>query len=204
MIYPHGQLRGYRGLILNGGCAVALLLSAATSARAMNIVEPISTAPAGGTGSFEVDCVGTSQPAWLDGFSLDITVPTGITITSADIDTADPYVFGSVQSPPFVQSMTSDSVEVADSFPYYLDYTAVDNGDAFGLVNVYYSVAPTALPGSYFVAYPSTTFGFAYGVIGTISIPSSSTITVTVPEPATLGMLPLAGMALRPRRGRRA
>jgi hypothetical protein len=174
-----------------------------TAARAISIVEQNSTAVAGGTGSFEVDCFGTSEPTLLNGFSFEIVVPTDITITSADIDTAEPYIFGSVQSPPFVQSMTSGTVMVADSFPNFSSFTAVGEGEAFGMVHVDYSVAPGTPSGPYLVNYPKSSFDFAQGVIGMFSNPSLSTITVAVPEPATLGMLAVAGVGLLSRRARR-
>jgi hypothetical protein len=204
MTYLFGRQRGYPGSITKFGCANAILLSMATATRAIDIVGQNSTAPAGGTGSFDVNCLGTADPADVDGFSIEITVPTDITITSTSVDTADPYIFGSLQSPPFVQSMTSNSITVGDAFSNFFSFTSVIEPDAFGLVDVDYSVAPGTLAGIYAVDYPMTTFDYANGVIGEFGFPNPSTITVTVPEPATLTMVPLAGTALLSRRrGRR-
>jgi hypothetical protein len=200
MICLHRQRSGHRSSIPKCGCAGAILLSMTAAARAMTIVWQDSIAPAGGTGSFDVDCFGDSQPSLLYGFLLEIIVPAGITITSADVDTADPYIFGALQSPPFVQSMTSDSVEVADSYVGYSNSTIVSDGDAFGLAHIDYSVAPGTLAGPYFVNYPTESLVFSFG---DISFQVGNTITVTVPEPVTMGMLPLGGMALLGRRGRR-
>src|SRR5262249_19242909 len=105
---PRPYLQGGSRLPLVLALAVTVITAGARPCRAGLSLEVLnSTAPAGGTGSLDVlltnnDSTG-SMPFQITGFSAELSVsPTsGITFTSADTNTTAPYIFGSLQSPPF-------------------------------------------------------------------------------------------------------
>ena len=177
----------------------AVVLLAATTAHAITVEMSSSTAPVGGTGSFDVFCTGTAgDTADFYSFDIQLAAPPGITFTAADVDTADPYIFGSVQDPPLIQSLTGNSLEVADSDSP--SFQTVSGSDAFGLAHITYSVSLAATPATYIVSSPSSSI---VAVAPSIGLDLFGTITVTVPEPATFALLAIAATNLLTRRRRR-
>ena len=87
-----------------GAIALALaVLAAPTPARADLFLEVLNaSAPAGGTGSFDVVLLSNGGSFDVGGFSVELSVASGsgVTFTGATTSTADPYVFGTYQSDP--------------------------------------------------------------------------------------------------------
>jgi hypothetical protein len=179
----------------------AFLLFAAIPTSAVTIQLLNSTAPAGGSGSFDVVCIGdTGLTADFSSFDMQIDAPPDITFTTANINTAAPYIFGSVQSPPFVKSLTAISLEVADSDVPVSQL--VSGGQTFGFVHVDYSVASGTPAGPLPIGIQNSSFVLSGGDDFSYTLDPNGQITVTVPEPIGLSILPLATLGLLARKRR--
>ncbi|MGP0063241.1 MAG: PEP-CTERM sorting domain-containing protein [Isosphaeraceae bacterium] len=158
-----------------------------------------SSAPVGGTGSFDVDLTNNSASTTYDvsGFSVELSVAgsSGVSFTGATVDTTATYLFGTLQSPPLTMNtfpitdfIASDSSQTS---PYY---TMVSPGGTFGLEHVTYSVSPGAAPGPVTVSIlglgsTTDTYDIEANPLPTDVSAGTITITSAVPEPSSLGLL---------------
>src|SRR6266436_2978754 len=103
---------GWTIALRRGVAAAALALAAFPlwaapgTARADLILQiQDSIAAPGGTGSFDVILKNPGASVNVGGFGIELSVPagTGVTFTGVNTDTApaEPYIFGTLQSPPF-------------------------------------------------------------------------------------------------------
>jgi hypothetical protein len=174
-------------------------------ARANLIMSVIhSSASPGGTGSFDVVLIDADAPGSathpVNAFSVELTVPgtSGIKFTAADVNTtAAPYIFGTLQTPPFTfDTFPTTDVTVADFDPPGAS-TPIGPGQEFGLGHLSYSVAPGTPLGlvavSFVAAGTSLTdpngnpIAFSASTDGSISV---------VPEPSALVLTAIGGAAL--------
>ncbi len=105
-----------------------------------------STTAVGANGSFEIslsnDALATSN-AFVAAFSVDVTVPvgSGITFTGANETTTDPFIFTGNN---FGLLSTVTPNEVIANDLAFSGFTTITPGAKVGLINVTYSVAPSA------------------------------------------------------------
>jgi hypothetical protein len=167
-----------------------------------------STAPSGGSGSFDVVFNETSGGAdggstAVGAFEVELLAPSGISFTGTGTNTSSAgYIFGGLQTPPFTTNSFPNSdftaSDIDQTLPYEVD---LNSGDEFGAEHVTYSVAKGTA-----AKVLTVNFGANTGVddaVGPIDFTAvTGTITVTaVPEPAGIGLLAAAGgMLLRRRR----
>jgi hypothetical protein len=155
-----------------------------------------SSAPVGGAGSFDVLLSDTGGSFQIAGFSVELAVATssGVEFTAANTNTTmDPYIFGTLQSPPFYFNTFPIQDFIASDFllslPGYVTLTA---GEVVGLEHVTYSVAAGTAPGPVSVTIQNIGAGTSLADVngGLISFtPTNGTITVTpasVPEPSSI------------------
>ena len=177
-----------------------LLCHGPTSARAGLVVTVVSSsALAGGVGSFDVNLsnIGGTTSYEVSGFSVELSVPagSGITFTGANVSTALPYLFGTLQTPPLTFSTFPNTDFIAgdssQTSPFYT--TLSPGGGSFGLEHVSYAVAPGTALGPVTVSIVGLGSTTEILAIDGTPFPSSSvngTITVTsVPEPSSLFLL---------------
>jgi hypothetical protein len=104
-----------------------------------------STASSPGTGTFDVILKDTGGTFAVGGFSVEMTVGSGVNFTAADTNTVAPnsYIFGSLQSPPFTfNTFPTNDLIVSD----FGGPTTLNTNDQFGLAHISYSV-PAGLSG---------------------------------------------------------
>jgi PEP-CTERM motif len=129
---------------------VAMLAVTAIPARGDLIMQVLdSSATAGGTGSFDVilkETNGGTDAVSSDSVELSVSSGEGISFTAVDTNTdagSEPYIYGSLQSPPFSTSSFPNTQFTAsdadESVPFQ---TVLNDGDVYGLAHVSYSVAP--------------------------------------------------------------
>jgi hypothetical protein len=194
--------------------AVAILLLGAVPARAgtLDIVVTNTITAPGTAGQFEVDLVNNSASAvTIGGFSVDVLLSdtTFVTFTSIDNSTTAPYIFSITGSfPPGFGSnllpMEASGFDTAAS-----GGQVVNPGETWGLAHVRYLVDPSAPLGTVVpmslelnpVDLPppgGTSLADANGnPVAFSGLGSNGTITVgtAVPEPASISMLAMAGVA---------
>ncbi|HEX4053400.1 MAG TPA: hypothetical protein VHX86_03965 [Tepidisphaeraceae bacterium] len=186
------------------------LAGSAIPARADLVFEAVdSSALAGGTGNFDIILADTGGTFSVSAFTVEPTVPdtspvqfTGVTTNT----TTDPYIFGTDQLPPLSYNTfpTTDLIALDADFTG-VEYVTLNSGQALGLANVTYEVAPGASAGPVTISFASDGTSLS-DVIGN-AIPFTApdgTITVVVPEPASRGLLTgLAGSLLLRRRAKK-
>jgi hypothetical protein len=184
-------------------CLTALFLCCAPGLAQADIVVTVgsSSAPVGGTGSFDVDIsnIGGSSSFQVAGFSVELMVASssGITFTSADVNTTSPYIFGTLQTPPLTSNSFPNTDFIAtDSSQTSPFFTTLNVGDQFGLVHVSYAVASNATTGPFTVSILGLGATSEFLDLGGNTIPftpTNGTITLTaVPEPSSLLLLSTA------------
>ncbi len=191
--------RGPISVIIGTAAAVAALTLFAPvttrPARAGLIVQALnSTADSGGTGAFDVvvnDTGGTFQVA---GFSVELSLPVGSAVSFADVTTdtlAAPYLFGTLQSPPFTfDSFPTQDFSASDFTLAAPGFITLNPGDIFGLAHVTYSIDPGAPAGPITVSLVPAGTSLSDNEGNPVSFTmSEGTITIaasTVPEPSSL------------------
>ena len=117
-----------------------------TPARAQLVMQILnSTASSPGTGTFDVILKDTGGTFTVGGFSVEMTVGSGVNFTAADTNTVAPnnYIFGTLQSPPFTfNTFPTNDLVVSD----FGGPTTLNTNDLFGLAHISYSV-PAGLSG---------------------------------------------------------
>jgi hypothetical protein len=119
-----------------------------TPARAgLNLSVLNSTATAGGSGSFDVILanIGGSTSYQVGGFSVELSVASssGVNFQAANVNTSNPYIFGTLQSPPLsFGPFPGQDFIASDSSMTSPFYTTLNVGGVYGLEHVTYSVAP--------------------------------------------------------------
>lgn len=194
-----------RGRLAGAVALAALVLGLAPSPSRADLTIQVldSSAPAGGTGSFDVvlintDAAGTT-PYSVNSFSVEVSVPggSGVSFTAADTGTtAAPYIFGTLQTPPFTfDTFPTQDVTVSD-FAAPGSAMLVNPGDEFGLGHFTYSLTAgftgpvtVTLGGGTSLTDPNANAITFVSGNGTIS-------TRPVPEPSTLMMAALGGSML--------
>lgn len=196
--------------------ALSLFAAVAFPARADLVVQVRdSTAPIGGTGSFDVVLADTGGTYQVGGFGIQVSVPgaSGVLFTSVDGNTdavLAPYIFGTVQVPPLsLDSFPTNEFSALDSLAP--GTVTLNAGDIFGLAHVTYSIDPTAAIGPVSVSLiangTDVTDGAGNSLVPTLR---GGTILITraVPEPAAIAMMAqaavFAGLAYRRARRRTA
>jgi PEP-CTERM motif len=184
--------------------AALLLAFGPAPARAdLVLIVENSTAPVGGTGSFDVLLLSTLETFGVGGFSVELSVPaaSGVTFTAVDTNTtAALYLFGTLQSPPFSFSTfpTTDFIasDLDASAPGFVNVTPAG---PFGLEHVTYSVTPGSAPGPVTVSIVGLSGGAPTTLISDVGggaipfTPVNGTITITaVPEPSSLWLMSVA------------
>jgi hypothetical protein len=173
----------------------AFLLWAAPGAARADLVLQIqdSTAAPGGTGSFDVILKNPGGSVDVGGFGIELSVPaaTGVTFTGVNTATApaEPYIFGTLQSPPFsfdtFPNMQFSATDSDMSPPFFV---TVSPGSTFGLAHVTFAVAAGTSPGLVPVSFVPA--GSSVSDNNGSPIPSTlinGTITiVSIPEPSLL------------------
>ena len=203
--------RSTPGFVAAATLALALL-GGPPAARAALVIEtaptPI-TAPAGGTGSFEVLLRDTGGTFDIAGFSIDLSIPagTGITFTGADTNTTSAaYIFGTYQSAPapfaspdFPATTFPASTLNASDVDFSAPSVTLNPGDVVGLADVHFTVAPGTTPGTVVpVSFegPGTSLSDANGDAVPVTFPAFFTITVTaVPEPSAVLLFGLGSVS---------
>ena len=192
--------RTTRVALLSMVLAAIVLALGPSEARADLVVTVLSSsAPVGGTGSFDVNLSNNGATSVdVSGFSVELSVPggSGVSFTAVDVNTTATYLFGTLQTPPLTFDTFPTTDLTASDFsgtPPYV--TTLQPNDTFGLEHVSYSVAPgTALgPVTVSILGLGTTTEIL-DIIGnpiTPTDPTDGTITImsAVPEPSTLWML---------------
>jgi hypothetical protein len=184
-------------------CLAALFLCCAPGLAQADIVVTVgsSSAPVGGTGSFDVNIsnIGGTSPFQVSGFSVELMIAasSGITFSSADVNTTSPYIFGTLQTPPLTSnSFPNTDVIATDTSQTSPFFTTLNVGDQFGLVHVSYAVASNATTGPFTVSILGIgTTSQILDVSGNLIpfTPTNGTITLTaVPEPSSLLLLSTA------------
>jgi len=199
--------------------AALLLCCGPTPARAGLVVQVLSSsAPVGGTGSFDVDLsnIGGSTSYGVSGFSVELSVSTGsgVSFAGANVNTSAPYIFGTLQSPPLARStFPSHDFIAADSSLTAPYFTTLNPGSTFGLEHVSYSVAPGTKLGPVGVSIMGlgTTTEMTdinASLFSTTSVNGTISIASGVPEPSSLLLLSsaviMASMTVLARRRRTA
>jgi hypothetical protein len=171
-----------------------------------------STAPSGGTGSFDVilkEVSGGPDGVSTDNVALSIPSGTGVSFTGADGNTngiSEPYIYGAVLSSPFSSpGFPNVAFQAGDSTLTTLPFqVTINSGDVFGLAHVTYAVAPGTAAKVVNVSLGSNCSLEDVSSIADSFTKTNGTITVTaVPEPASAGLLAVGGAVLLQRRRRR-
>jgi hypothetical protein len=176
---------------------VMLALGNGAPARAGLVIQVDSaTAPAGGSGTFDVVLGDTSGTFQIGGFSIELTVPgaSGVTFTAADTNTSpEVYVFGTYQSSPlpFATGPFPNTDFVAgDADLTPPGFVTLNSGDLVGLAHVSFSVANGTPPGPVTVSLVSSggNTSLSDGDGNPVAFTTQNgTITInSVPEPSTL------------------
>ncbi len=190
----------------------AAFLGAGTACRAdgLLISAPGVTAAPGTSGSFDVTITntnalgGASFDVASDTVELSLTGPSGVSFTGVSIATADTYIYGA-------NSATNNGFDLSSStfpgttfetndFLFSLGAQTIGPQQTFGLVHVTYTVDAGALPGMGSLTFGSDTslFDANGGPITDFTAPNGSftIMTSSVPEPSSLILLALGGVAL--------
>lgn len=141
-----GEVRLSSLLGLGLALALSMLGGDAKAGFLLSMTVNSSTTAVGTTGAFEVSLSNSSlatSSASVAAFSIDVTVPTGsgITFTGANETTTDPFIFG-VNN--FGLFSTVTALEVTANDFTISGSTTIAPGAKVGLINVTYSVAPSA------------------------------------------------------------
>jgi hypothetical protein len=125
------------------------------------------------------------------GFSVEVTVPfaSKVTFTNADVNTANPYIFGTLQSPPLsFNGFPNIDLTVSDTSATVPGYKTLNPGDIFGLAHVTYAVAGNAPIGPVTVSIVPAGTSLSDDSANAIAFtPANGTITISsVPEPSPL------------------
>jgi PEP-CTERM motif len=194
-----GALRPLSNLAAALAVLAVLAPGAARPARADMVIQVADSSSApGGTGSFDVTLQNTGGTFQIAGFSVELSVPagSGVSFTGVTVDTvAAPYLFVTLQSPPF----TFDTFPTQDFSATDFDLTTPgfitsNPDDHFGLAHVTYQVAFGAPGGDVTVslvpAGTSLSDPNADGIPATLEGGSIS-IAGAIPEPSSLVLLGL-------------
>jgi hypothetical protein len=182
-----------------------------TSARAglaLSVVD--STASPGGSGSFDVILanIGGTTSYQVSIFSVELSVAgsSGVNFLDAEVNTAAPYIFGTLQSPPLsFGPFPSQDFVASDSSMTSPFFTTLNVGDVYGLEHVTYSVAPGTALGPITVSIVGLGGNFPTTQIDDVNVnplpftANNGTINVAapVPEPSSL-VLTLTAMIAGP------
>ncbi len=190
--------------------AVLILSAAATPARAdliLDVIAEPSSAAAGQPGTFDIvvqDDSTSTESVSIGGFSVDVTVApgSGVTFTGIDAVASTSYIFDG-NSLGFSGTSTED-VASGNDFAATGGTELTPGGMAYTLARVSYSIDPGATPGSmipvsFVLPGDATSLSDADGDL-LVFTPTAGTITVmpggAVPEPSSLVLISLAGVAI--------
>jgi hypothetical protein len=204
----HRPVTASRGRLAASGaialCAALLLSGAPTPARAGLVLKiENSSAPPGGTGSFDVVLSDTTGTFAVSGFQVELSVPgaSGVHFSGVDTSTTTaPYLFGTLQTPPLsFDSFPNTSFTASDSDATPPFFVTLNTGNEFGLVHVSYKVDAgttlgTLVPVS-IVTSGTFLFDNATPIPNSIPYtPVNGTVTVSaVPEPSTVVTAAIGG-----------
>jgi hypothetical protein len=211
MTFPlHPPAPASRGRLVATGAialfAALLLFTAPTPARAGLVLQvENSSAPPGGTGSFDVILSDTAGTFAVSGFQVELSVPgaSGVHFSGVDTSTTTaPYLFGTLQTPPLsFDTFPNTTFTASDSDATPPFFVTLNPGDEFGLAHVTYTVDTGTTLGT--LVPVSIVTGGTFLFDNTTPIPNSipytpvnGTITVTVstiPEPSTVVTAAIGG-----------
>jgi len=205
---PELAPRSGAGIILAAFAVGFLWCGHPCRAGGLLISAPAVNAAAGSSGAFDVTIMntnginGTSYDVAADTVELALTGPSGVNFTGVSIATADTYIYavsattqGSVFS---FSTFPGTSLETFDFDLSSLGYREIDPGQMFGLVHVTYSVAANAAPGTGSLTFgPDTSLSDQFGNnITDFTAPAGSFTVSSVPEPSSLIILVVGGVAV--------
>ncbi len=175
------------------------LLWNATPSRAglvLDLIVQPSTTLQGQSGSFDVivkDDPTSTQSISIGGFSVSLTIDggQGISITGISSNTGTTFIFPSANDLGLSSSSTATSASGNDFA--LMGGTLLNPGDAYGLVNITYTVASNAVIGAHTVTLQGIGGATSLSDAGGNNLsftPTNGTITVdgsnAVPEPASI------------------
>ena len=173
------------------------------------ISAPAVNAAAGSNGAFDVTITntngtnGTSYDVAGDIVELTLTGPSGVNFTGVSIATADTYIYAvsATTIPGSVFSFSTFPGTMLETFDFDVSsvgFREIDPGQTFGLVHVTYSVAAGAAPGTGSLMFgPDTSLSdqFANNITD-FTAPAGSFTVTSVPEPSSLILLAVGGVAV--------
>ena len=175
-----------------------IALGFGASCRADLVIEtPNLTLNPGSSGSFDllITSTGGSFNVASDMVELSLNGLSGVSFTNVSIATVTPYIYGANSATTEGSTFTFSTFpgtqfEVFD-FLFPSGATTIGTGDAFGLVNVQYSVAADATPGSSgtLVIGPDTSLADAAGANVPFTSPGGSITITAIPEPSAMILL---------------
>lgn len=182
--------------------ALALIISAPCRADLV-IVAPTVTAAAGSSGSFDVLIMSTggSFSVAADDIELTLTGASGVSFTGISINTVTPYIYGtssaSLNGSTFIVNLSPNDVEALDYMYPSGSQTIDPTTGAFGLLNVQYTVASNAAPGTGTLAIGADTLlSDASGNTVSFSSQSGTFAVLSIPEPASAILLAIGCAAV--------
>jgi hypothetical protein len=192
---------GRRHAVIIFGFAALMACLGVSPAHAQMVmqIQPSAAAP-GGTGAFDVDLSDVGGTFQVGGFSVEVSVPggSGVAFTGADTNTTLPYIFGTLQAPPFTfNTFPNTDTTVSDTDFTAPGYVTMTNGMVYALGHFTYSVAPSTPTGPVTVTLVPAGSSLSDGNGDAISFSEvNGTIAVApIPEPGTLILCGLAGVA---------
>ena len=204
---PELAPRSGAGIILAAFAVGFLWCGHPCRAGGLLISAPAVNAAAGSSGAFDVTITNTngingmSYDVAADTVELALTGPSGVNFTGVSIATADTYIYavsatthGSVFS---FSTFPGTSLETFDFDVSSVGFREIDPGQTFGLVHVTYSVAAGAAPGTGSLTFgPDTSLSDPTGANINFSVQAGSFTVTSVPEPPSLIILAVGGVAV--------
>jgi hypothetical protein len=200
------RVRAGLSFILRGRLRALLALATAAAAlgidapcRANLVIEaPSITVAPGSSGSFDVLITSTGGTFSVAADDIELTLAglSTVSFTGISIATVTPYIYGansaSLNGSTFIINVSSNDVEAFD-FEYPSGSQTINTNGVFGLLNVQYTVAANAVPGSTGTLGigPDTSLSDETG--NTVSFTSQNgSVTVAssiIPEPSSAALL---------------
>ncbi len=182
-----------------------IALGFGASCRADLVIEaPNLTVNPGSSGSFDVliTSTGGSFNVASDTVELSLTGLSSVSFTNVSIATATPYIYGALSATTAGSTFTFSTFPGTqfETFDFLLSTGAqtINTGDTFGLVNVQYSVAANATPGSSgTLAFgPDTSLADATGLPVAFTPLGGSITIASIPEPSAMILLAIGCAAV--------